>query len=876
MTTTLLITKITLPLPTPTTLARPHLVARLNEGLAHQSRLSLIAAPAGYGKTTLAATWSAQCARPIAWLSLDEADDDPIRFGIYFLSALQRVYPSLGASLLPVLRAGQSPPPTIFAATILNELAQNNAALVCVLDDFHLIHDQVILALVHQLLTHATPAFHLTIVSREDPALPLARLRANNQLVEVRAADLRFDRAEVIALLRDQMQLALGDAELDQVLERTEGWPAGVQLAGLSLQGAPDPARLVAELSGSHCFILSYLTEEVLARQPPDVQEFLLQTSILDRFTSELCDTITGRTNSAALIDYLVAANLFLVPQDDTGMWYRYHRLFAELLQTQLRRRHPTLVATLHRRASHWYEAQGRPVEAIDHALAASEHERALALLERHGWALLNAGYTHTLERWLRALPTASIQTSPRLCLDFGWMRLLRGQLDQVEPLLAQAETACATQSHANHTALRAECLALRANLNQAVGRIPEAITAAEASLAANPTGNERLTGLAALALGGAYRQLPDFTNAVSALQRAARSAHAAGDPVTEMLAIAHLTLLATQYGRLRLAADTATAVIQRREQTQTEPSPIFGVVYGALGLVYYEWNDLGRSREYLERSIHLGMLAAHNASVIYSQCTLARLLQAKGDLVGAAQILDTAESLLGQGAPEWVRPELIAQQTALALATGDLTAAVMHLRRSGITPADPATHRTLLVHLSWLRLLLAQRDQHTAELAQRLIDVAEATGRCDILLRTLILSARYYQHERSIAAQLLKRALAIAEAEGYVRVFVEAGEEITHLLRQIGCPSWLAIHLPPSTPRAFFDQMAATSLDPLSEREATVLQLLAQGLTYAEIAEQLVISINTVRFHVKTIYSKLEANNRTQAVARARELGWL
>lgn len=299
-------------------------------------------------------------------------------------------------------------------------------------------------------------------------------------------------------------------------------------------------------------------------------------------------------------------------------------------------------------------------------------------------------------------------------------------------------------------------------------------------------------------------------------------------------------------------------------------------MVYGALGLVYYEWNDLGRSREYLERSIHLGMLAAHNASVIYSQCTLARLLQAKGDLVGAAQILDTAESLLGQGAPEWVRPELIAQQTALALATGDLTAAVMHLRRSGITPADPATHRTLLVHLSWLRLLLAQRDQHTAELAQRLIDVAEATGRCDILLRTLILSARYYQHERSIAAQLLKRALAIAEAEGYVRVFVEAGEEITHLLRQIGCPSWLAIHLPPSTPRAFFDQMAATSLDPLSEREATVLQLLAQGLTYAEIAEQLVISINTVRFHVKTIYSKLEANNRTQAVARARELGWL
>lgn len=874
MTHTLLLSKITPP-PAPSAIARPHLVARLNEGLAEQRRLSLIAAPAGYGKTTLAATWAAQCSCPIAWLALDETDDDPIRFGLYFVAALQRIHPQIGAGLLPVLRAGQFPPPAIFAATILNELATLNEVLVCVLDDFHLIHDPAILTLTEQLLAHATPSFHLMLITREDPAMPLARWRARNQLTEVRAADLRFDRTETIILLRERMRLALDDAALDQVLERTEGWPAGVQLAGLSLHGAPDPARLVAELSGSHRFILSYLTEEVLARQPPAVQEFLVQTSVLDRFTSELCNAVTGRTDSAALIDYLIAANLFLVPQDHTGTWYRYHRLFAELLQTQLRRRYPTLIALLHQRASHWHEAQGRPVEAIDHALAANEQERVIALLERHSWALLNAGYTHALERWLHALPEGSLQTSPRLCLDFGWMRLLRGQLAQVEPLLTQAEATFATQPLANHAALRAESLALRANLNQTVGRIAEAITAAEASLAANPTGNERVAGLAALALGGAYRQLPDFTNAVAALQRAAQSARTAGDLVTEMLAVAHLTLLATQYGHLRLAAATATAAIQHLEHSPNAPPPIFGAVYGALGLVLYEWNDLARSREYLERSIHLGTLAAHNAAVIYSQCTLARLVQAEGDLAGAAHILATAERLLGQGAPEWVRPELLAQQVALALAAGDLATATAHLRRSGITPDEPATHRTLLVHLSWLRLLLAQRDPRSTDLAQHLISVAETTGRCDIVLRTLILSAQCHQHNQPIAMRLLNRALAIAEAEGYVRIFLEAGEVISHLLHQIGCPPWLAIHLPPPAPAAP-RQITATGLEPLSEREATVLRLLAQGLTYAAIAEHLVISVNTVRFHVKTIYGKLAANNRTHAVARARELGWL
>ena len=684
---------------------RPALVARLNDGLAAGRPLTLIAAPAGYGKTTLAAEWAAQIARPVAWLALDEADDDPLRFCTYFVAALQRVHPAIGAELLPALLAGQLPPPAALVTTLLNDLdaalALNpsglrrpegfGAPLVCILDDFHAIQDAAILAVLQGLLAHAATGLHLALVTREDPALPLARLRARDQLTEVRGADLRFALAEVAAFLRDGMGLAMAESDLAHLAERTEGWAAGLQLAGLSMQGRTDPAAFVAALSGSHRFILGYLTEEVLARQPAEIQEFLLQTSILGQFSAELCDAVmtdgrpaTGdeRTSSSAIrpssavLAHLERANVFLIPLDDEGRWYRYHHLFAELLQAQLRRRSPGLVAELHRRASRWHETQDMPAEAINHALAAGEHGHVVALLERHGWALLNAGYTHTLEGWLRALPVDLAGSSPRISLDFGWMRLLRGALDQVGPLLAQAEAALDTRAPAGAAALRAECLALRANLLQAGGRAAEAIAAAEAGLALTAATDHRLIGLASLALGGAYRQAPDFEQAVAALQRASQAAQAAGDLVTDMLAVAHLTLMAPQYGRLRLAAEAATEALQRLAHERAAPPPIIGAVYGALGLVHYQWNDLELAQEQLRRGIRLGTLTGHSASVIYSQCNLARLLQAKGDLTGAAQALEAAGSLLAQGAPGWVRPELIGRQVSLALAKGDLASA--------------------------------------------------------------------------------------------------------------------------------------------------------------------------------------------------------
>ncbi|MCS6827950.1 MAG: hypothetical protein NZ553_15160, partial [Caldilinea sp.] len=461
----LVVAKLRRPAISPRALSRPELIARLNVGLAAGRPLTLIAAPAGYGKTTLAVQWAAQANNPVAWLSLDEADDDPLRFCTYLVAALQTAAPFVGAELTAVLAAAQLPPPPTLAATLLNDLAAaDSAPLLCILDDFHVIQDSFILAVLEKLLTHQPIGLHLALTTREDPALPLTRLRARNQLTEVRAADLRFSQKEATALLRDGMGLALTDSDLARLTERTEGWVAGLHLAGLSLQGRSDPSTFVETFSGSHRFVLSYLTEEVLARQPDDVQEFLLQTSILDRLTGDLCDAVTGRRDSAALLERLFAANLFLIPEDDEARWYRYHRLFAQLLQSRLRRHSPEQMAELHRRAGQWHAAHNSPVAAIDHALAADDQRWAVELLERSAWTLLNQGYARKLEAWWNALPPEHRSRSLRLMLDFGWMRLLRGALEQVEPLLEQAEASLSVGDPVEQVAGRAEWLALRAN----------------------------------------------------------------------------------------------------------------------------------------------------------------------------------------------------------------------------------------------------------------------------------------------------------------------------------------------------------------------------------------------------------------------------
>ncbi|MFP4344414.1 MAG: LuxR C-terminal-related transcriptional regulator [Anaerolineales bacterium] len=883
----LLTSKFFRPTLPPQQVARKHLVARLETGLSADHALLLISAPAGYGKSTLAAEWLSfkdeKGSPPVlqsAWLSLEEADDDPLRFFTYFVTALQRADTEIGVELAQTLAAGQLPPQQVIVATLVNDLVDTRQPTLIVLDDFQWIQNPTILAVLQELLTHRPPRFHLVILTREDPALPLTRWRAKNRLTEIRAADLRFGPEETEQFLREGMELKLSDEDLVRLLERTEGWAAGLQLAAVAMKSPltsglrEDAASFVRSLSGSHRFILSYLTEEVLKRQPPEVQDFLLATSILTTLNGELCDALTGRSDSTALLESLLSANLFLIPLDPVGRWYRYHHLFADLLQTQLHRLHPERVADLHRRASDWFEAANLPVEALRHAFAAEDFKRAMALLEVHLWQLLSEGYVRPVESWMEALP-AGQSISPRVDLGLAWLYLLRGNFEQVLNHWRRAATALAEEPAPSP--LRAESLALQANLLQSQGRVNEALDAAQDALDGVGPNHSRVAGLAYLARGGAHRQAGNFSPALKALQHAVRLSQEAADPVTAMLAVSHLTLMSLPYGRLRSAAETAAQAISWLQRSNSAPPPIVGSVYAALGVVHYEWNEIEKARAHFERGIKRGSFSGHNASVIYAKIHLARLLQAEGEYVAAEQEISDATALVRQGAPDWVRPDLLARQANLLVAQSRLDEAERVLHTSGVALETAVTHRTDALHLAWLRLLSARRSPKAGGLARRIVRAAEAGERNGTLLEALVLGALLETEDARTRREWLTRALVLAEPEGYLRLFVDEGAPLAALLRQVEVTPYverLLRHFPADsgdkqrTPEAL--------IEPLSERELEVLDLLGEGLTYGEIAERLIVSINTVRYHIKGIYGKLGVNRQAHAVERARELGLL
>jgi LuxR family transcriptional regulator, maltose regulon positive regulatory protein len=880
----LLASKLFRPVLPTTLVARHHLIEQLNEGLVIGRSLTLVSAPAGYGKSTLVAEWLQQVNRPVAWLSLGESDDNARRFFLYLIAAFRQVNVPLSAKLQAALEAGQLPPQQVLVSTLVNDLAEMKSAYLLVLDDFQVIEDKMVLGVLHGLVLHQPHQLHLVLITREDPALPLGRLRANNQLTEIRAADLRFRQDEAEQFLCTGMGLTLTKHDLSRLDERTEGWIAGLQLAALalksslSLPGHGNAAEFIESLSGSHRFFLGYLTEEVLKAQPPEVQDFLLQTSVLSRLSGDLCDAITGYSGSATLLEDLLAANLFLIPLDDEWRWYRYHHLFADLLRNQLQRTRPQQIAVLHQRASRWYEDRQMPLDAIEHALLGKDFERVITLLEAHGWRLLNQGFARKMEAWMKAIPAELRAYSPRTNLGFAWMHMLRGNFGQVIPYLDQAESVLdqAAQDVTQKTALQAECLALRSNLWQVQGHIPKSIEAAQQALQLLGTEDLRLTGLAWLGLGGAYRQSADYERAVKALENAIRCSRASQELVTEMLAVAHLTLMSLQFGRLHYAVEVASQAIEWMKSINVAPPPIVGAVYGALGWIYYEWNQLEKARVYLLQGIELSTFSGHNASLVYTKVSLARLQNAEGKPDQANQTLAEAEELYRMGAPAWVGPELIAQQVRLSLAQGDLSEAERILRQSEVSPEQPVVHQTDALHLAWLRLLSVKGQG--LPLAERIIASAEAGGRNGTLLQALISGALDQSQDAYIRQAWLARALELAETEGYLRIFIDEGAPMAALLEHMPASAYITrlLALFPTHQDSAHSPTGEGLIEPLSEREVEVLALLAEGLTYGEAAERLVVSLNTVRYHVKSVYGKLGVEKRVQAIETARRLGLL
>jgi LuxR family maltose regulon positive regulatory protein len=864
---------------------RPRLVERLDDGLAAGHKLTLVSAPAGFGKTTLVGEWVAGCGRPAAWLSLDEGDSDPSTFLTYMIAALQTVAPGVGEGVLTVLQSPQPPPPESTLTALLNDVTAIPSAVVLVLDDHHVLDAKPVDDALAFLVEHLPPQVHLVIVTREDPALPVARLRARGQLTELRAADLRFTPSEAADFLNQVMGLNLTADDIAALETRTEGWIAGLQLAAISLQGREDVAGFIRSFAGSHHFVLDYLVEEVLQRQPGSIQTFLLRTSILDRLCGRLCDAVLldASASGQETLEYLERANLFIVPLDNERRWYRYHHLFAELLRQRLHQSATSAagadgmgVAELHGRASQWYEDNALEIEAFHHAAAANDIERAERLIiggriPEHSRAAVIAVF-----EWLDSLPRTVLDARPWLWVRSATMALNAGRTTGVEEKVRAAERALQHADLDDQTRdLIGQIAAVRATLALANYQPEAMINQAHRALEYLDPDNLPFRGRAFRTLGFAYQLQGDRAAARQAYTEATSIRQSSGNINLTVSATTGLGNVQESENQLYQAADTYRYSLQLLgDQSSSNADQEFI----GLARILYEWNDLDAAEQYGQQSLQLARqyVGAVDRFVI-CEVFLARLRLARRDVAGAAAMLAETERSVRQHSFVHRMPDVAAAQVLTLLQQGDLAGAA-HLAQTHDLP------------LSQARVHLAQGDPSAAlavlEPHRRRVD---ERALADEQLRTMILQAVAFdaRGEPSRAVELLDAALASAEPGGFIRTFVDEGAPMGRLLREA-----LARGVRPEYVRrllaAFPDDDAGRTAspatrvagsrlgEPLSGRELEVLALIARGLTNQEIAARLYLSLHTVKAHARSIYAKLGVSSRTQAVAKGRALGYL
>ncbi len=879
-------TKIGIPPLRSRLVARPRLAERLAQVTAY--RLSLVCAPAGYGKTTTISAWLVGSGIPFAWLSLDEGDNDPVRFCEYLLTALNTLAPGIRPDLLAGMQAARL---DTLASLLIDRLAENAAPFVLALDDFHVIRALPILEMLTTLVDHAPPALHLVLLSRTDPPLPLARLRARNQLLDIRADHLRFTADECALFLNQVMGLQLARDDIAAMEARTEGWIAGLQLAALSMQGRGDLHGFVSAFAGSHRYIMDYLIDEALARQPEGIRTFLLETSILDHLCGPLCDAVVERdgpesNDGQAMLEALERQNLFLVPLDTERRWYRYHALFADMLNQQLAHRFPERVADLHRRASLWHEQNGLMPEAIRHALAAGEWERARRLVDDNGCALLMSGELVTLLEWIAAVESHAPIT-PWLAIQKAWALLVTGRSEHVEPALAAAEQQIAQLAPSGETkTMRGALVAARAqqaNVQRHTSLAADLARRALQDLNESDPLSCSLSSAVTSILGDASRMNGDVEQARQAYTRAVAIGKAAHDLEMVILANTALAQILAEQGSLRRAASVYAHALQSANRSDRRVSPWALEIYAGLGRVSYEWNDLEAAALDAQQCI---TLAKRCASVDYQAAghlLLARVELARGNAAASDSALRVAEQL----ASECDLAPLMAAwfQSTMArmwIDRGNPARAARLVRESGITTDDEIPYLREQEYLVFARLLLADGDHEAAlALSKRVRQQAEAAKRVGRAIEALALEALALHANQDLAQALkaLASAVELAEPERYIRVFLDEGEPMAALLHQLKArrmgSGFAAELLAARGGDAGTTQPAAQSLiEPLSAREVQVFRLIQDGCSNQEIATQLVISVKTVKRHISNIYAKLGVTTRTRAIAVGRELG--
>lgn len=876
MSSDLLQTKLHAPRLRPSLVLRPHLIKTLNAGLG--GKMTLISAAAGFGKTTLVNRWvdtlqsdssAHHISTQIAWLSLDENDNTPARFLSYVIAALQRIDSSIGKSALPLLQAVPLPIPTLLTV-LLNDIAAHPDLLLLVLDDYHMVSARAVDEALAFLLDHAPRQLHLVMTTREDPNLPLARLRVRGLLTELRSADLRFTVTETAIFLQQVMGLDLTAEQVAALEARTEGWIAGLQMAALSMRGQDDLSGFIQSFTGSHRFLLDYLLEEVLYRQPEHVQEFLLKTAILNQLTGSLCDALTGDTNGQQILDLLDRANLFLVPLDNERRWYRYHHLFSELLRQSLQ--HSTEeseIETLHIRASQWYEANGLALEAFHHATAAKDIDRAVRLVEGDGLPLYFRGEVIPVRHWLESLPQAEFEARPTLWVTYASVLTLTGRLHtNIEEILQAAEAALPDSTLDDKTAdLHGQIAANRAMLGVVKNEAGQIITQSQRALELLHPDNAPMRTTTTWTLGYAYQVQGNRAAAIEAYAETIAQSRKSGNIMTEIAAMTCVGQIQETDNQARQAAETFQRIL---EMVGDPPWPAACEAFVGLARIHYQWNALEQAEQYGQQALVLARQLENVDTPAACGTLLARVELAQGDATAAFVTLAETEQFV--------------QQKHFDHHLGAITAVRIqaHLQQGNLAAAAQLATQDL--PLSRARVHVAQEEPAAAlALLEPVRQQAEANAWPDLRLEALLLQSLAHQAagDNEQALQTVGEALALAAPGGLLRPFVDEGAPMAALLREAvkqGVARLFAQEI-----LAAFGQTAVAPLpisqalpDPLSERELEVLKLLTSSLTGPEIARELMISLNTMRTHTKNIYSKLGVNSRRTAVRRAEELNLL
>jgi LuxR family maltose regulon positive regulatory protein len=907
----ILMTKLYTPPVRPDQVSRPRLIERLNKG--HYRKLTLVSAPAGFGKTTLVSEWLALLDRPTAWLSLDEGDSDPVQFLTYVIAALQQTAAEVGQTALDLLHASQLPPVQSLVALLINDVVAVGTALTLVLDDYQLVSSVDVHQILRDLLERQPPNLHLVVCTREDPPLPLPRLRARGQVTEIRERDLRFTESETSEFLGQTMGLNL-DAATTRALEaRTEGWIAGLQLAALALQEGRGNAReFVAGFTGDDRYVMDYLITEVLHQQSQTIREFLRQTSILDRFTASLCDAVTQSSESRELLGQLEGTNLFVVPLDNRREWYRYHRLFAEFLRTTL---DPRERAQLHLRAMRWYEAgaetAGHLRQAIDHALAygaaTTGHLHGAAGSEPQPWdeaerlicsaaeETIHAGGILTVRRWLDALPDERSRANGELAVYRGWVLALTGEMSLAQEY-ADAAQSCYDAGKAADSEVRGKLLVLRSWLAVLFQRDYEsAAELARDALRALRADQPQWRVIALWALAESQERTRPITEAIVTLWEALRSGQALGNQVFVATVEISLALALHNHGQRREAVEVCERALKRYADGAGRLSPIAGLVLSRLAMLHYEANQLDLARECHERGMALSEQVATEYNLAFFQGLSAPIFYAQGDVEGALDALRQGYRLAVQTGfvdAEW----FLAREANIRLREGDLGFALRWASERGLSPDDDPEYLTIEQHLVYARLLLVQgRLSEMRRWLSRLERFVQKRGLYFWLIGIHLLQAVVAERsgEPALSVDRMSRALERAAPQEYLRVFLDGGAPARKLIpnARSAAPAFvdrlLEAFNAEETDLALRQESEVASLpdweapqseveplvEPLSDRELEVLGLVAAGLSNREISTELYITVGTVKRHTNHIYGKLGVHSRTQAVARAREL---